>query len=65
MPEDKFKDHAIANKLTPMRISLEKFIMDYLDLRFKDRCDKQILNEAIVLMQETIVQIDDLYMMME
>ena len=50
--------HTLANKLTPVRIRLEKFLLDYSEGRLQDRGDLQILKESIVLIKETIVQID-------
>lgn len=61
MIKNKSKSHGLANKLTPMRIRLEKFLLDYSEGRIKDKSDLEILNEAILLIKRTIAQIDDIF----
>lgn len=60
MLKNNSKKHALANKLTPMRIRLEKFLLDYSEGRFKNKKDHELLKEACVLIQGTIDQIDDI-----
>jgi hypothetical protein len=52
--------HSLANKLTLMRIRLEKFLMDYSDGRMKNKSDQAIQKQTIVLIQNTIAQIDNI-----
>ena len=52
--------HGLANKLTPVRIRLEKFLLDHSEGRLKNKSDQDKLNEAIMLMEATIAQIDDI-----
>jgi len=52
--------HDLANQLTPMRVRLEKFLLDHSDGRLKNKSDQEVLNEAIVLIKGTIAQIDDI-----
>jgi hypothetical protein len=54
------KSHSLANKLTPMRIRLERFLLDYSDGRLKNKSDHETLKEAMVLIEGTIAQIDDI-----
>lgn len=51
----------MANHLTPMRVRLEKFLLDYSDGRFKKKSDKEILKKALILIKGTIAQIDDIF----
>ena len=60
MLKDEAKRHGLANKLTPLRIRLEKFLLDYSDGRMKNKSDHETLKEAIGLIKETIAQIDDI-----
>jgi hypothetical protein len=61
MLKDKSKGHVLANKLTPMRIRLEKFLMDYSDGHLKNKNDHETLKDAIVLIKGTIAQIDEVF----
>jgi len=61
MLKNKSKSHALANKLTPMRIRLEKFLLDHSEGRLKDKSDHENLKKAIVLIEGTIAQIDDIF----
>jgi hypothetical protein len=60
MLKGKFKRHGLANKLTPMRIQLEKFLLDHSDGRLKSKSDHEILKGSFVLIKGTIAQIDDI-----
>jgi hypothetical protein len=60
MLRNKSKSHSLANKLTPMRIRLEKFLLDYSDGRFKNKSNHGIINEAMALIEGTIARIDDI-----
>ncbi len=48
--------HVLANKLTPMRIRLEKFLLDYSDGRLQNKSDHETLKEAIVLIKNSIAR---------
>ncbi len=61
MLKDRSKNHSMANHLTPMRVRLEKFLLDYSDGRFKKKSDKEILKKALILIKGTIAQIDDIF----
>jgi hypothetical protein len=58
MLKDRSKSHALANKLTPMRIRLEKFLLDHSEGRLKSKSDQETLQQAIELIKSTIVEID-------
>lgn len=60
MSENNSESHSLANKLTPMRIRLEKFLLDYSEGRLKNKSDGETLQKAIVLIEETIARIDDI-----
>ena len=53
--------HGMANKLTPMRVRLEKFLLDYSDGRLQNKSDSEILKQSMKLIEETIVRIDDIF----
>lgn len=55
------KIHILANKLTPLRIRLEKFLLDYSDGQFKNKSNYEILNEALKLIEGTINHVDDIF----
>jgi hypothetical protein len=63
MPKDNSKsfEHGLANRLTPMRIRLEKFLLDYADGRFKNNSDHENLKKAMDLIRATIVQVDNIF----
>jgi hypothetical protein len=52
--------HGLANKLTPVRLRLEKFLLDNSNGRTKNMSDNEILKDAIILIEDTIAQIDDI-----
>lgn len=53
--------HSLANKLTFMRIQLEKFLLDDASGRLIEMNDKEKLKEAIELIDGTIDQIDAIW----
>ncbi len=65
MLKDKTNSHGLANKLTPMRIRLEKFLLDYPDVQWKNKDERETLKEAIFLIKKTVVQIDDIFEYMD
>ena len=50
----------MANKLTPIRVKLEKFLLDHSDGLMKRKSDQMIVNDAVVLVQRIIAQIDEI-----
>ena len=60
MLKHKSKRHGLANKLTPLRIRLEKFLLDHSDGRLKNKSEHEMLKEAIALIKGSIAQIDDI-----
>jgi hypothetical protein len=60
MLKHKLNNHALANKLTPIRIRLEKFLLDHSDGRLKSKSDQETLQQAIELIKSAIAQIDDI-----
>jgi hypothetical protein len=55
------KYHALANKLTPIRVRLEKFLLDHSNGCFKNKNDFEKLKEAKKLIAVTIVRIDEIF----
>jgi hypothetical protein len=60
MLKDRSNSHALANKLTPVRIRLEKFLLDHSEGRLKSKNDQETLQQAIELIKSTIAGIDDI-----
>jgi len=58
--KSKISMHGLANKLTPMRIRLEKFLLDCSDGRLKNKSDHDLLKMANEHIKSTIAQIDDI-----
>lgn len=60
MSRNRSQRHSLANKLTPIRVKLEKFLLDHSDGLMKRKSDQMIVNDAVVLVQRIIAQIDEI-----
>ena len=58
--DSKIPRHELANSFTPIRVRFEKLLLDHSEGRLKHKSDGEILKEALALIKETIVQIDDI-----
>jgi hypothetical protein len=61
MLRNKLKSHSLANKLTPIRIRLERFLLDHSEGWLENRSDTEKLKEAQWQIERTIVQIDNIF----
>jgi len=61
MLKNKLKSHLFANKLTPIRVRLEKFLLDHSEGRLKNKSDHELLKMANNLIKGAINQIDYIF----